>query len=35
MDSSKAKRELGVSFRSARETLAPTLDWLKQTGRIA
>ena len=28
-------RELGVTFRSARETLAPTLDWLKQTGRIA
>jgi dihydroflavonol-4-reductase len=33
--SAKAQRELGVSFRSARETLAPTLDWLKQTGRIA
>ena len=33
--SQKAKRELGVSFRSARDTLAPTLDWLKQTGRIA
>jgi dihydroflavonol-4-reductase len=35
VSSQKAKRELGVSFRSARETLAPTLDWLKQTGRIA
>jgi len=33
--SQKAQRELGVSFRSARDTLAPTLDWLKQTGRIA
>jgi len=32
--SQKAQRELGVSFRSARETLMPTLDWLKQTGRI-
>ena len=35
MDASKAQRELGVSFRSARETLAPTLAWLKQSGRIA
>jgi dihydroflavonol-4-reductase len=35
MSNKKAKRELGVSFRSARDTLAPTLDWLKQTGRIA
>ena len=34
MDSSKARRELGVAFRSARETLAPTLDWLKESGRI-
>lgn len=34
MDASKAQRELGVSFRSARETLAPTLAWLKQSGRI-
>jgi len=33
--SQKAQRELGVSFRNARDTLAPTLDWLKQTGRIA
>lgn len=30
MDSSRARNELGVSFRSARETLAPTLDWLTQ-----
>ena len=35
MDSSKARRELGVSFRSARETLTPTLQWLKETGRIS
>lgn len=35
MTSQKAQRELGVSFRSARDTLQPTLDWLKQTGRIA
>jgi dihydroflavonol-4-reductase len=34
MTSQKAQRELGVSFRSARETLGPTLAWLKQTGRI-
>jgi dihydroflavonol-4-reductase len=33
--SAKAQRELGVHFRSARETLAPTIDWLKQSGRIA
>jgi len=30
MDSSRARTELGVRFRSARETLAPTVDWLKQ-----
>jgi dihydroflavonol-4-reductase len=35
VSSAKAQRELGVSFRSARDTLAPTLDWLKQIGRIA
>jgi len=35
VSSQKAQRELGVSFRSARETLQPTLVWLKQTGRIA
>jgi dihydroflavonol-4-reductase len=35
MDSSKATRELGVTFRPARDCLAPTLAWLKQTGRIA
>lgn len=34
MDSSKARRELGVTFRGARETLAPTLAWLKEAGHI-
>jgi dihydroflavonol-4-reductase len=34
MDSSKAQRELGVTFRPARETLAPTLAWLRDSGRI-
>lgn len=28
MDNKKAQRELGVHFRSARDTLAPTLKWL-------
>jgi dihydroflavonol-4-reductase len=35
VDTSKATRELGVSFRPARDALAPTLGWLKETGRIA
>lgn len=30
----KARRELGVEFRSAEETLQPTLEWLKQAGHI-
>jgi dihydroflavonol-4-reductase len=34
MSNDKAQRELGVSFRSARDTLAPTLAWLKESGRI-
>jgi dihydroflavonol-4-reductase len=34
MDSSKATRELGVTFRPARDCLAPTVAWLKQAGRI-
>jgi dihydroflavonol-4-reductase len=33
-DSSKAQRELGVTFRSARDTFAPTLAWLRETGRV-
>jgi dihydroflavonol-4-reductase len=35
VDASKATRELGVTFRPAREALAATLAWLKETGRIA
>jgi dihydroflavonol-4-reductase len=35
VDSSKATRELGVTFRSARDALSPALGWLKETGRIA
>ncbi|HEY4057449.1 MAG TPA: FAD-binding protein, partial [Kofleriaceae bacterium] len=31
MDNAKARRELGVTFRSARETLAPTIEWLERT----
>jgi dihydroflavonol-4-reductase len=34
MDSAKAQRELGVRFRSARDSLTPTLAWLKESGRI-
>lgn len=34
MDSSKARRELGVSFRNARETLRPTLQWLQEAGYV-
>ena len=34
MDSTKAQRELGVKFRSARESLEPTLNWLKESGLI-
>jgi dihydroflavonol-4-reductase len=31
-DSRKAERELGVSFRSGRETIASTIDWLRSRG---
>jgi dihydroflavonol-4-reductase len=34
MDSRKAREELGVSFRSARDTLAPTLEWLRAVGHV-
>ena len=34
MDSSKARRELGVSFRNARDTLRPTLQWLQEAGYV-
>jgi dihydroflavonol-4-reductase len=30
VDSTKAQRELGVSFRGARETISSALDWLRQ-----
>ncbi len=32
IDNSKAKKELGVEFRSAREILEPTLAWVKKEG---
>lgn len=35
MNASKATLDLGVAFRSARDTLGPTLAWLKETGRIS
>src|SRR5262245_3149687 len=34
VDSAKAQRERGVSFRSARATLEPTLAWLREAGHI-
>ncbi len=34
MDNRKARTELGATFRNARDTLAPTLAWLAETGRI-
>lgn len=34
MDSGKAREELGAAFRSARDTLAPTLDWLRAAGHV-
>jgi dihydroflavonol-4-reductase len=33
-DASKASRELGVTFRSARDTLASTVEWLRAAGHI-
>jgi dihydroflavonol-4-reductase len=35
VDASKARRELGVDFRGARDTLAPTVAWLKSAGLIS
>lgn len=35
MDNLKAKRELDVNFRSAKDTLRPTLEWLKEIGIIS
>ena len=34
MDNSKARRELGVEFRSARETLQSTVLWLRECGYV-
>ena len=34
MDNAKARRELGVTFRGARETIGLTLDWLRATGHV-
>ncbi|HTU27418.1 MAG TPA: NAD-dependent epimerase/dehydratase family protein [Pirellulales bacterium] len=34
VDAAKARRELGVDFRSARDTLSPTVAWLKSAGLI-
>jgi dihydroflavonol-4-reductase len=33
-DASKARRELGVTFRPARETLASTIEWLVEAGHL-
>ncbi len=35
VDGSKAQRDLGVKFRDARSTLAPTITWLREAGHIA
>jgi dihydroflavonol-4-reductase len=35
MDNTRARTELGVSFRSARETLEPTLAWLVGAGLLS
>jgi dihydroflavonol-4-reductase len=34
MDNSKARHELGIDFRSARDTLRPTLQWLQESGHV-
>jgi dihydroflavonol-4-reductase len=34
VDSGKARRELGVTFRGALETIQPTLEWLEQAGHL-
>ena len=35
VDNRKAREELGVEFRSAADALVPTLDWLRETGRLS
>ena len=34
VDNRKAREELGVEFRSAADALVPTLEWLRETGRL-
>jgi dihydroflavonol-4-reductase len=34
VDNTKARRDLGITFRDARETIRSTLDWLRATGRV-
>ncbi len=34
VDAAKARRELGATFRPARDTLAPAIEWLRQSGRL-
>jgi dihydroflavonol-4-reductase len=34
VDNAKARRELNVTFRGARQTLESTLAWLEATGRL-
>jgi dihydroflavonol-4-reductase len=35
VDNTKARRELGLTFRGARDTIRSALDWLEQTGRVS
>jgi dihydroflavonol-4-reductase len=35
VDNSKARRELGVQFRGARDVIAPTIEWLTRQGELA
>ena len=34
MNNAKAREELGITFRPPREVLAPTIEWLKASGRV-
>jgi dihydroflavonol-4-reductase len=34
VDNAKARRDLGVDFRGARETIASTLQWLEEAGLV-
>jgi hypothetical protein len=31
----RSRRDLGVSFRGAADTLAPTVAWLREAGHVA